>query len=721
MSFEKFFRLISYAAVFFGFLALWVSGTFGLIATILFVAVIASAWFLEDSRWQISERWGTALIVLALPFFYVAYRLQWDTVEASDAVIAGILARMILSLAAIKLLQKKSERDWVFLYLMAFFEVLLAAGLSISPLYLATFLVYLLLMVCAVIAFEMRRTAKDAEKKISRAVAAATAPPRDDQPAIRVLPRTAFVLLILIAIAAIPLFFLLPRVGGAGIGGGQRILGTSTGFSDSVRLGRLGRIQQDDRIAMRVKAEENTQALSNSYFRGVALDRFDNRSWSKSRPVARETFLRGETGFIQLGAASPGARPLLATVYLEPMDTQVVFAVPETLAVQANFAELYRDTYGGLTAPWGSERNNYRFLSDTREESAERLRADNAAYSESFRNYLEAPIGDDDRRYAELTTEVVGGARSRYDKARAVERYLQESFGYTLEQKASGDEPLADFLFNVREGHCEYFASAMAIMLRTQGIATRVVNGFRGGEYNSAVDTLIVRQRYAHSWVEVYFPGEDEWVAYDPTPAASGIATAGGVGFTAAISKYLEALDTLWIQYFVAFDNQEQRSLARSIRGDFADVRATASASLSVFQEKLTEWWAEVRGDAGGKAAAFALGYAIASIAGAAALFFASRFAFRWISSRAFWRRLIKGDAVGGRSVEFYERMSRLLEERGLRRAISQTPLEFASATGIAQVEMITREYHRVRFGERHLSADELAKVGTWLDAIEAK
>ena len=121
MSFEKFFRLISYAAVFFGFLALWVSGTFGLIATMLFVAVIVSAWFLEDSRWQISERWGTALIVLALPFFYLAYRMQWVTVEASDTMIAGILARMILSLAAIKLLQKKSDRDWVFLYLMAFF------------------------------------------------------------------------------------------------------------------------------------------------------------------------------------------------------------------------------------------------------------------------------------------------------------------------------------------------------------------------------------------------------------------------------------------------------------------------------------------------------------------------------------------------------------------------------------------------------------------------
>jgi len=153
IDFEKFFRLVSYAAVFCGFLSLWVSGTFGIGATVLFVGVFVASWFLEGSRWQIGEKMGTALIVLALPLFYGAWYLQVIPVAGGETWIAGILARMILCLAAVKLLQKKSDRDWIFLYLMSFFEVLLAAGLGISALYLASFLAYLLVMVCAIIAF----------------------------------------------------------------------------------------------------------------------------------------------------------------------------------------------------------------------------------------------------------------------------------------------------------------------------------------------------------------------------------------------------------------------------------------------------------------------------------------------------------------------------------------------------------------------------------------
>src|SRR4051794_23439240 len=134
MSFEKFFRLVSYAAVFCGFLSLWVSGTFGIAITALFFVVVIGAWRLEGSRWQVSERVGTALIVLALPAFYIAWRFRMVSIDSGETAIAGILARMILTLTAVKLLQKKSDRDWIFLYLMSFFEVLLAAGLSISAL-----------------------------------------------------------------------------------------------------------------------------------------------------------------------------------------------------------------------------------------------------------------------------------------------------------------------------------------------------------------------------------------------------------------------------------------------------------------------------------------------------------------------------------------------------------------------------------------------------------
>src|SRR5687767_12182303 len=121
MNFERFFQIVSYAAVFCGFFSLWVSGAFGIFGAGLFLAVFAAAWLLEGSRWQISEKVGTALLVLALPLFYLASRKGFPGFSGGEAAIAGVLARMVLSLSAIKLLQKKSDRDWIFLYLMSFF------------------------------------------------------------------------------------------------------------------------------------------------------------------------------------------------------------------------------------------------------------------------------------------------------------------------------------------------------------------------------------------------------------------------------------------------------------------------------------------------------------------------------------------------------------------------------------------------------------------------
>jgi hypothetical protein len=114
MSFETFFRSVSYAVVFCGFICLWVSGTFGWAGTSLFIGVMVAAWFLEDTGRQINEKVGTVLIVLSLPAFYLAFRFQVVTLYGSETAVAGILARLILALTAIKLLQKKSERDWIF-------------------------------------------------------------------------------------------------------------------------------------------------------------------------------------------------------------------------------------------------------------------------------------------------------------------------------------------------------------------------------------------------------------------------------------------------------------------------------------------------------------------------------------------------------------------------------------------------------------------------------
>lgn len=724
MTFETFFRSISYAAVFCGFLGLWVSGTFGIAGTTLFLAVMVVAWFLEGSRWQISERVGTALIVLALPAYYLAFKFQLISFAGADTVIVGILASMILSLSAIKLLQRKGDRDWIFLYLMAFFEVLLAAGLSISALYLATFLVYLLVMVCAIIAYEMRKTAREVEHKI-----AGTEPTKQDTEIktpftlrLRKLPFAAFALIAFIILLATPLFFMLPRVGGAGLGGNQGKLGTQSGFSDKVKLGGFGRITQNDAVVMRVRMENKADNFTDKYFRGVALDTFDNQTWTRSKQSSKEPFIKGNSEVIRIDTPSGREDLTLQTIYLEPLDTSVLFAMPRAIAFQGNFTILTKDTYGTVTNQWSAERSSYKVLSDRSQPPVERLRRDNQAYGDESRNYLQLPPNED-RRVFDLAYSIASKHPNRYDKAKAIEEHLQTSYGYTLEQKAGGNQPLSDFLFNVREGHCEYFATAMAMMLRTQGIATRVVNGFHGGEYNDAADMTFVRQRNAHSWVEVYFPKENTWVTFDPTPFSGENAFASAGGITGTISKYLEALDALWIQYFVAFDNQEQGTLARSVKNSFADYQDKTSTYLGHIQNIFAEWWAEVRGDNGATARAAAIGYAIAGVAGVVILFFLIRWLVRRIIALTIWRRLWRRLFARPHAsiVEFYDRMLTLLAERGFTREPYQTPLEFAYAVDMPEAVKITEKYNRVRFGDQDLSADEASEIDSWLSRLGEK
>ncbi len=724
MNFEKFFRLVSYAAVFCGFLSLWVSGTFGIVGTALFVAVMIAAWRLEGSRWQISEKLGTALIVLALPAFFLAWKLHIITFAGGEAAIASILARMILSLGIVKLLQRKSDRDWIFLYLMSFFEVLLAAGLSISALYLGTFIIYLLVMATAIIAFEIRKTSRAVEKKINGDKTYERDPNSESHTAlpVRRLPTAAIALIIFIIALALPMFFLLPRVGGAGFGGNQLGQNTFSGFSDSVRLGGIGKIQQSNDPVMRVKLEGSAQPDSSLYFRGVALDTFDNKSWSKSKTGSKITFEKGDNDLIQVDFTADRESSSIQTIYLEPLDTPVLFALPRAVKIQGNFPVVYKDSYGSLSYSRSSERISYKVLSDRSLPTAMELREDDKPYIADVSNYrLLPPVFDP--RIAKLAETITANTKNRYDKAHAVEFYLQNNFGYTLEQKAGGDEPLTDFLFNVREGHCEYFATAMAVMLRTQSIATRIVNGFHGGEYNDAADVTVVRQRNAHAWVEVYFPGEDVWMPFDPTPFAGQTLASSSAGIAGSINKYLEALETFWIQHFVAYDNQEQRSLAKSIRNGFIDYQAMISSYLGYAQNILVEkWWAEVRGDKGLRASLAAIGYGVAYIAAAILGILLLVWLFRKIKRLSIWQRLWDRFFKKRHAsiVEFYDRLQRILADKGWTREPHQTPQEFALASGIPEVVSITEKYNRVRFGEKNLSADEANAIETWLKRLES-
>ncbi|HMS42532.1 MAG TPA: DUF3488 and transglutaminase-like domain-containing protein, partial [Pyrinomonadaceae bacterium] len=679
---------------------------------------------------QISERIETALMFIIVPAFYVARKYKMFGLGVNETAIAGVLARLILLLTAIKLFQTKTERDWIFLYLMAFFEVLLAAGISISPLFFVSMILYLLVTLCAIIAFEIRKTSRTINQKTNGKFEIQTKNNLNFR-----LPSTAVLLLLFIIAVAVPLFFALPRVGGAGLGSNQGEYSSITGFSNEVRLGDVGRLKQSDAIVMRARVENvRKKNLNTERWRGIALDKFDGKIWSKS--IEQQKIVPIEGNSFRLGFSQNAANIVTQTIYLEPLYAFVLFAMPRPIEVrEGNFSKIYQDSNDKKTddvqfrynennslnfTRSGFDRVIYQVISDVSIPELEKLRDDITVYPENFKRYTEIPEKFDER-IKTFTEQITQGKTNRYDKAKAVEQYLQNNLGYTLDLTVSGDEPLADFLFNVKQGHCEYFSSAMAMMLRTQGIATRIVNGFQQGEFNDSAGVFVVKQKDAHSWVEVYFPETKSWVAFDPTPYAGQTNEANYAGTFGSFKKYMEAFETFWIQYFVAFDNQEQRSLFSSVKNGFQDYQSKTSAWLNQIQTKIAEWWKEVRGDKGLQTSAWAILYGLGYLLGTALGVFLLVWLFRRILRLAIWQKIAawlkrKNEAT---IIEFYERMQKLLAKKGFTRQPHQTPLEFAFALNMPEAVRITEKYNHVRFGEKKLSDTETNEIENWLKSLE--
>lgn len=741
MKFDTYFRACSYAMIGGGVLALTLAGGVGPGLALAFAAVLALSWSVEGTRWQLSQRAGMFVVLAALPVFYLDWRWQAASPGLAGQMLAGVtaLAHFTLLLSSIKLFQVKADRDWLFLYLLSFFQVLLAAGLSLSPVFLGSLGLYVFCALLAVVCFELRRARAAAPPSESRLLVANDPKflwrKKRRRPAkaraLARLPLAALFLFASICALALPIFFLAPRGGTSAwsMAGGSASTGY-VGFSDRVTLGELGRLNQSNQLVMRVRVEGPDAAPRQSpRWRGVALDYFDGRRWYQSSNE-RRTVRPNEAGLFPLGTTEDLRRLTTQTFFVEPVDTPVLFAAPRAVAVQGGLQYVRRDPDDGLASrPHTQERVTYVVHSDTVEPDPARLRADRRPFPQATTPNLRAPVGryllwpdTFDNRIAELAQRVVreAGAANRYDMARAVESHLGAnafggSYAYSLEMRASGRDPLADFLFNVRSGHCEYFATAMAVMLRTLGIPTRVVNGFQTGEYNAAADAYVVRQADAHSWVEVYFPETDAWVTFDPTPVAGRPAGTSGEGIAGQLQRYADALELFWIQYVVTYDRQGQQTLARTMRDGLRSYRVALAGYAAALRTRLPGW------DGGPVGGDGLLGLVTSPLVLAPlGLGLAGLLVWRGrkLKLRPARRARRAGTATGA-AVEFYVRMTRALAARGLARREHETPLEFARSVGMPEVLAVTDAYHRVRYGGQGLSESESTRVEEWLRRIE--
>ena len=691
-------------------LALVLAGGLSAGLALIFFLVMIAGWMLENTKWQLPERYGLGIVLLSIPLFYLDWHYQKAIGEPTERLGVTALAHLIVFLSAVKLLQVKKDRDWVFLYLISFFEVLLAAGLSFSPVFLGTLTLYLLCGLSAVTAFEIqkaRRSLPVTETRLlvppdSRVFKKSGLRPWRTTEAAR-LPIVAVALLLLIFVLALPLFLIAPRSGAAALTRSGGAVPNFIGFSENVTLGQIGTLKQNDTIVMRVRVDE-TQPTRDLRWRGVALDEFTGFGWRKSPQARQLDVITERGGFFKVDTTEAIHRLTTQTFFLEPLESPVLFAAPRVVALQGDLPYVRVDEEGSIqTRRHDFERIIYKALSDTNEPRMDQLRNDLRPLPVPYYRYLQLPERLDPR-IAPLATTIVlhANASNRYDTAKAIESYLQREYAYSFDMKATGPEPVADFLFNVKAGHCEYFASAMVLLLRTRGIAARLVNGFLPGEYNDAASAYTVRQQDAHSWVEVYFPETRAWVTFDPTPPA-GRTEPVRTGFAAQLQKYGEAIELLWFQYVVGYDKQEQRSLATSIQRSVFDYGRMASNVLNTLSQYLN-------------------GNVLAVVAGVTAFALTILLA---LFSKRIWRWTRAGfvgstaDERAYSSVQFYERLTSLMEQRGVSRDKHLTPIEFANTLRSNDVMVITRAYNRVRFGGQKLSATERKEVERALFALE--
>ena len=162
--------------------------------------------------------------------------------------------------------------------------------------------------------------------------------------------------------------------------------------------------------------------------------------------------------------------------------------------------------------------------------------------------------------------------------ADVLERHLRQTFRYTTAStRDPALEPVEEFLFVKRAGHCEFFASALALLLRCEGVPARVVTGFRGGEFNPWTGTYTIRQREAHAWTEALV--EDGWRRYDATPADQAGGGPGGV--LGAAGQLKDWVELKWFQYVIAYDAYDQQNALFLLRETLAPHLAAAGAFLS--------------------------------------------------------------------------------------------------------------------------------------------
>jgi len=692
MSFEKAFKLSSYLLLLSGFIALFASEALGPVVTALYILVVVASW---SARIIYLPNWVQWILFFVFIAFFV-----FDALTLSDFV--GATVHLLVLVSLVKLFTLKTERDYLILYSVSFGFLLFAAAYTISISFLALLVLYIFSSILTFILFESKK-AYEAN--------------RSAHFSLKGYARVALGITVLIILISIPIFVVLPRVSLGFFQLDRHVDVHVSGFSDKVNLGDIGKILVNSEVVMRVKLDTALENISPKLkWRGIALDYYDARSWSNTREGFHRIYRDGRSGGIVVSEDRRSNEFLVQqNILLEPF-SNVIFGAPQMVLLTGDivsgnflFADgndsigIYRQGQGPL---------RYVVYSDlmTREEKLTHPSEAVALPEAALQRYLQLPeLNPQVYRLAEEMTEKQS---SSLDKALAIEYFLKGNYGYSLDNRsARAEDPLYDFLIETKAGHCEYFATAQAVLMRTIGIPTRVVNGFHLGELNEFNNYFIVRQSDAHSWVEGYFP-DLGWVEFDSTPSIDVLEPR--LSFSRSFNQFLDAIDMFWTE-IITFDRVKQVGFFRSLRHNLRDTWTRISdISLELTEIPDLEWLIHFKAWDVSKLLYIVLGSLIIAMLWASRRY---RRYFRilykqWFFKQESWRI----------APEYYLEMLDLLNRKGFEKQAAETPHEFVKRIQLdfdpPEPALITQLYYRNRFGNVPLGSSDLSQVYGWLKEL---
>ncbi|MGA8184077.1 MAG: DUF3488 and transglutaminase-like domain-containing protein [Terriglobia bacterium] len=679
-----------------GFVTLASTGKLDLFSvTLVFGALAARLWgYAAGWNLSISSQTVTRLALLYIPFFILDFLFLSAGATSLESMLNATV-HLVLFVTVTKVFSAVTRRDYAYLATLSLLMMLASAVLTINTTFLVFLTLYILFAIATLISYEIKRSIETSRRSALTPLLV----PEERRALERALGRTAAGLGLGIVAAASMFFFVIPRYRSGYFTG----LGTHpeniTGFSGSVKLGDLGRIMRSSAVVFRVLPEGNLREYIGVQWRGVALDSFDGSHWynDNTRQTAVQPVSVGR--FViprEPGAENRPEKTLRYKLLLSPISSNVVFAAASPRLITGRMHLLTLDETDSLHyTQYAVSALQYEVVSQVGLPSPATLRGATDTYSPNLRFlYFRLPPKLDPR-IQRLAQEVTSRADNNYDRAVTIRNYLRGNFVYTLEaQKIDPSDPLGSFLFKTRKGYCEYFASAMTVMLRTLGIPARLVNGFQTGSYNSFGKDFVVRARDAHSWVEVYFPGYG-WIPFDPTPPDPHPVVAS------ELDNYMDALTLFWNEWIINYDFSHQTRLATQVEVQTHGFQQDVHHHFNRLRGQLARFAVTLEG--GLVKRKFLL---LLVILGTAAGFALAAGKWSFQDLKFFWTyNLLRVDRPSTlQDATFsYRHFLNILRGKGFRKLPSETPLEFAEKIGPAllgdQARKFTRLYNATRFG----------------------